>query len=139
MTSSSAHNGEKSPGSNAGPPGAEPPRYRRESRDRAEAHAPYAKKTRGYMQILSLTSVGLEMGIAVVIGLLGGQWLDRRFDTEPLFLLVGVLLGSAAAGKAVWAAVKKADRMVDPDPVVPAPPSGGTSGPTSGGSGVGGI
>jgi ATP synthase protein I len=109
MTPTSAHNGEKSPGSGSA-----------ETREvaRAENHAPLAKKTRGYMQILSLTSVGLEMGIAVVIGLLGGQWLDRRFDTEPLFLVLGVLFGSAAAGKAVWAAVKKADRMVD-DPVAP--------------------
>jgi ATP synthase protein I len=98
MTEPSGHNGEKSPASNA---------------DRL---APIAKKTRGYMQVLSLTSVGLEMGIAVVIGLLGGQWLDRRFDTEPLFLILGVLFGCGAAAKAVWAAVKKADRMVD-DPI----------------------
>jgi ATP synthase protein I len=90
MTEPSGHNGEKSPASNA---------------DRL---APIAKKTRGYMQVLSLTSVGLEMGIAVVIGLLGGQWLDRRFDTEPLFLILGVLFGCGAAAKAVWAAVKKA-------------------------------
>jgi ATP synthase protein I len=113
MSPTSAHNGEKSPGSGSA-----------ETREvaRAENHAPLAKKTRGYMQVLSLTSVGLEMGIAVVIGLLGGQWLDKRFGTEPLFLLLGVLFGCAAAGKAVWAAVKKADRMVD-DPVEPTPPT----------------
>jgi len=123
MSSSSAHNGGSSKVSAdaPSPTGGSTPTV--PSSERPEPHAPFAKKTRGYMQILSLTSVGLEMGIAVLIGLLGGQWLDRRFDTEPLFLLVGVLLGSAAAGKAVWAAVKKADRMVDP----PEPPAAGGS------------
>jgi ATP synthase protein I len=100
MTSTEAHNGEKSPPST--------PESRR------DAAAPLAKKTRGYMQVLSLSSVGIEMAVSVVIGLFGGQWIDRKLDTEPLFLLVGVLIGSAAAGKAVWRAVKKADRIHEP-------------------------
>ena len=66
------------------------------------------------MQVLSLTSVGIEMAVSVVIGLFVGQWLDRKFGTEPLFLIVFLLFGCAAAAKAVWRAVKKADRMVDP-------------------------
>jgi ATP synthase protein I len=115
MTSPETHNGAyhggKSPGSPSGSPGGEP-------------HAPYAAKTRGYMQVLSLTSVGIEMAVSVVIGLFVGQWLDRKAGTEPLFLFVFLLIGCAAAGKAVWRAVKKADRMVD-DPTPPQ--SGGGS------------
>ncbi len=132
MTSNSVHNGEKSPGSDAGSTGAAPPSS--DPGNRAEAHAPYAKKTRGYMQVLSLSSVGIEMAISVVIGLFGGQWLDRKFGTEPLFLLIGVLVCCAAAGKAVWAAVKKADRMADRDPADPGPerPGGPSSGPSGG-------
>jgi len=107
MTPSTAHNGGKSPGSKSGSQG--------------EPHAPYAAKTRGYMQILSLTSVGIEMAVSVVIGLFVGQWLDRKAGTDPLFLIIFLLLGCAAAAKAVWQAVKKADRMVDP----PEPPPGG--------------
>ena len=33
--------------------------------------------------LLKLSSLGLEMGAAVVIGLLVGSWLDSRFDTNP--------------------------------------------------------
>ena len=28
---------------------------------------------------------------------LDGQWLDRKFDTKPFFLLVGVFVGAGAA------------------------------------------
>lgn len=112
MISTSAHSGEKSPGSVS---------RATAGGDRAEPHAPLAKTTRGYMQILSLSSVGLEMAIAVVLGLLGGQWLDGRYGTAPLFLVIGVLAGCGAAAKAVWVAVVKADRMIERDA---APPDG---------------
>ena len=105
MTSTEPYSGGKSPGSPSGSPKGEP-------------HAPYAAKTRGYMQVLSLTSVGIEMAVSVVIGLFAGQWLDRKAGTEPLFLILCLLIGCAAAGKAVWRAVKRADRMVD-DPTPP--------------------
>jgi F0F1-type ATP synthase assembly protein I len=85
------------------------------------------------MQVLSLTSVGIEMAVAVVIGLFAGQWLDRKAGTEPLFLFICLLIGCAAAGKAVWRAVKKADRMVD-DPAPPPGNKGGGHGGTGGGT-----
>lgn len=42
-------------------------------------------------------SIGIEFGVAIALGAWGGSWLDRRFDTEPWLLLVGVLFGSIAA------------------------------------------
>src|SRR5688572_21459718 len=102
MTPTEAHNGEKSPSSPSGPAS----RGSGGPRSGGEPHAPYAAKTRGYMQVLSLTSVGIEMAVSVVIGLFVGQWLDRKFGTEPLFLIVFLLFGCAAAAKAVWRAVK---------------------------------
>jgi F0F1-type ATP synthase assembly protein I len=41
-------------------------------------------------------AAGFELAASVLLGLFGGQWLDRRLGTAPLFLLVGVLLGMAA-------------------------------------------
>ena len=39
---------------------------------------PYARKTRAAYETLSFSAVGLEMGLAVVIGLLFGRWLDGK-------------------------------------------------------------
>ncbi|QDU84850.1 Putative F0F1-ATPase subunit (ATPase_gene1) [Planctomycetes bacterium Pla163] len=36
---------------------------------------------------------GVQFGAAVVVFTLAGLWLDRRLDTLPLFLLVGLALG----------------------------------------------
>ena len=51
--------------------------------------------------LLKYSSLGLEMGAAVVIGLLVGTYLDRRFDTDPWLTLIFLFFGFAAAGRAV--------------------------------------
>jgi ATP synthase protein I len=42
------------------------------------------------------SAVGLEMGISVVVGLLGGRWLDGKAGTAPWLMLAGLLLGVVA-------------------------------------------
>jgi ATP synthase protein I len=64
-------------------------------------------KPRAYYDLLKLSSLGLEMGGAVVIGLLMGVWLDRRFGTEPWLTFVFLGFGFVAAGKAVYRAIRK--------------------------------
>jgi len=51
------------------------------------------KQTRSTNRALA---VGSELGIAVLIGLFGGNWLDERLGTVPWFMIVGLLLGGAA-------------------------------------------
>jgi F0F1-type ATP synthase assembly protein I len=34
--------------------------------------------------------------VPLLVGLFGGQWLDRRLGTAPWLLLVGALLGAGA-------------------------------------------
>ena len=48
---------------------------------------------------LALVS-GLGFAIAVPLAAftVGGLWLDDRFGTSPLFLLVGIIVGLASAG-----------------------------------------
>lgn len=48
------------------------------------------------------TALGLEMGLSVVLGLLGGRWLDERFGTKPWLSITGVLLGITAAFLALF-------------------------------------
>ena len=39
--------------------------------------------------------VGIFFGVAIVIGFLGGRWLERRIGGAPWVSLAGVLLGVA--------------------------------------------
>ena len=41
-------------------------------------------------------AVGLEIAVAIGIGYLGGQYLDRRLGTAPWFMWVGFAAGVGA-------------------------------------------
>lgn len=43
-----------------------------------------------------LTGLPVILAAAVALGVFGGQWLDKRFGTEPWLTVVGALLGTAA-------------------------------------------
>jgi ATP synthase protein I len=58
----------------------------------------------------SVSAVGIEMGLAAVIGLLLGLWLDRRFDTDPLFMLLFLGFGLAAGFKGLIRVVRQEQR-----------------------------
>ena len=48
------------------------------------------------MGMVRAAALALEFGFIVggfvVVGLLGGRWLDEQLQTEPLFVLLGLLL-----------------------------------------------
>jgi F0F1-type ATP synthase assembly protein I len=64
-------------------------------------------KPRALYDLLKLSSLGLEMGAAVVIGLLVGSWLDSRLGTNPWLTLLFLGFGFAAAAKSVVRAIRK--------------------------------
>jgi ATP synthase protein I len=72
---------------------------------------PYARRTRGAYQTLSMSSVGLEMGLCFIIGMLFGRWLDGNVGSDPAFMIVFLLVGLAAGFKGVMRAVSAADRI----------------------------
>ncbi|PIR24833.1 MAG: hypothetical protein COX62_05850 [Deltaproteobacteria bacterium CG_4_10_14_0_2_um_filter_43_8] len=41
-------------------------------------------------------AIGFQLAISVVGGLLLGNWIDSWLETEPWFLLLGLLLGAGA-------------------------------------------
>jgi F0F1-type ATP synthase assembly protein I len=41
--------------------------------------------------------LGLQFALVILLSVFLGQWLDRRFGTEPWLLLVGVFLGAGGA------------------------------------------
>jgi ATP synthase protein I len=42
--------------------------------------------------------VGFYVGITIVLGVVIGLWLDSRFHTEPILVIVGLLFGIFLAG-----------------------------------------
>jgi len=58
-------------------------------------------------------TVGLELALSVLVGLFGGQWLDKKFGTHGILTLVGLGYGLAAGARAVWRALKRANREAE--------------------------
>lgn len=46
--------------------------------------------------------LGVRLGISVILGLGGGLLLDSWLSTSPIFTLVGMVLGIAAAMYTIW-------------------------------------
>ena len=57
----------------------------------------FRRRGSGLPQIWKLSSLGLELGLCVAIGLLGGWWLQRRFGCGGWVILAGTGIGMAAA------------------------------------------
>jgi len=54
--------------------------------------------------------LGLRLGISVIVGIGLGLLVDSWLHTSPLFTLVGVVLGMAAAMFTIWDVAKQAMR-----------------------------
>ncbi len=54
------------------------------------------RKRKPYLHQLGAASIGIEMGVSVVIGYLLGSWLDGKADSKPWFTMGCLLLGIAA-------------------------------------------
>lgn len=62
---------------------------------------------------INYSSLGLEMGLCVAIGIAFGWFLDSRFGTYPYLMVVFMFFGLAAAMKAVLRVFRKAQREED--------------------------
>ena len=51
---------------------------------------------------LRLTGVGFFIGGSIVVGVLVGLWLDNKMNTQPLFVLLGLVIGLILAGAGVY-------------------------------------
>ena len=52
-------------------------------------------------------TVGLDFALAVVIGFLGGLWLDKKFGTHGWLTIIGFLFGVAAGFNLLWKAARR--------------------------------
>ena len=59
-----------------------------------------------WLSMLSLLGMGFYIAIAIVLGIWGGHWLDGKFNTGPLWLIIGLILGIAVAVLGVYNMLK---------------------------------
>ena len=60
------------------------------------------KKAREAYRSARFASLGIELGVSVVVGMLGGWWLDTEFDCRPWGLLGGIMLGFTAGMRSIF-------------------------------------
>ena len=51
---------------------------------------------------LQLLGVGFFVAGSIILGVVGGRWLDGRLNSEPLFLIIGLILGIVVAFYGVY-------------------------------------
>jgi len=74
-----------------------------------------ARASKDAFQSLSASSVGLELGLSVIIGLLIGYYLDKAAGTGPWLMLLFLVFGLVAGFRGVLRAVKRAERAAEAD------------------------
>ncbi len=73
--------------------------------------APMSKeRVRLARQVGVLTTIPFVMLAGPLAGYLVGAWLDRRFGTGSLFLIILVILGTAGAARETYRLIKLASR-----------------------------
>jgi F0F1-type ATP synthase assembly protein I len=58
----------------------------------------------------SYGTVGLEVVLSVVLGVVAGAWLDGRLETTPWLTILGATYGVAAAARALYRAARRATK-----------------------------
>ncbi len=64
---------------------------------------------------LRLSTVGLELGLSVLIGLFIGQYLDEWLGTEPWLLLLFLIFGMAAGFRSIFRLLRDLNAQKDDD------------------------
>ena len=57
---------------------------------------------RRWQAALNVIGVGWFVGLSILLGVLGGLWLDSKLNTQPIFVLAGLFLGFVIAAYGVY-------------------------------------
>jgi ATP synthase protein I len=71
-------------------------------------------KKEGARAMLAYSSLGIEMGLSVVIGIGIGYYLDSYFGTKPVLTIIFMFLGIIAGFRRlymIWKALDKEDKQ----------------------------
>ena len=76
---------------------------------------PKDKSPRDLRQYSLLAAVPMILIAGPAVGFIIGRWADEKFDTEPLLVILGIILGFSAAGREIYKLVKKAENIAKED------------------------
>lgn len=66
------------------------------------------KNNRNPMKAMALTSqIASVLVGSILIGIFAGRWLDQKWGTEPIFLIVGLLIGITAGTYSMIVIIRK--------------------------------
>ena len=68
------------------------------------------------LNALTFLSVGIELALSTVIGLLGGRWIDGKLGTSPWLMLLGLVLGVTAGFRSLIRTARRAREETEPPP-----------------------
>jgi ATP synthase protein I len=57
---------------------------------------------RGWSTALRFIGIGWFVALSILMGVLGGVWLDEKFGTRPVLVIVGLFLGGSVAFYGVY-------------------------------------
>ncbi len=75
----------------------------------------YQKIKEVVKSLISYSSLGLEMGLCVAIGIGIGYFLDRFFHTSPYLTIIFMIFGIIAAMKTIYQLLKKIEKENERD------------------------
>lgn len=65
------------------------------------------QNNRNPLQAMALMStIVSELVGCILVGIFSGRWADRHWNTEPIFLIVGLLIGLAAGTYSVLVSIR---------------------------------
>ncbi len=70
-------------------------------------------KKKFYRSLGVLSSIGLSVVLAIIIGILIGRWLDGLFGTTPLFFFIFLFIGIVAGFRNIFVIVSREVRKDD--------------------------
>lgn len=70
---------------------------------------PVAQKKKMLKQGTQLIALGYELALPVVVGLFAGFFLDRRWNTEPWLMMLGLIAGFLYGLKTLFALLKRSE------------------------------
>jgi ATP synthase protein I len=59
-----------------------------------------------WLTALSLSGIGFYIAGSIILGILGGRWLDQKLDSSPLWFIIGMILGLAVAFYGTYSMLK---------------------------------
>ncbi len=76
--------------------------FSKEIKSTSNKHAHALSMPRLNPRLLMYSSLGVELGLSVVVGFWLGSWLDGVFDTDPWLLFVFGLAGIVAGYRSIY-------------------------------------